>query len=300
MTSTPHPHASPALCNRLPRARRLVRALALSTLAAALAWALIEPFTLSVERGTVSNHAVPASFDGARIVFVSDVHSGPFFGPARTARLIDQVNALKPDLVILGGDYVGGHRRGAEIFYPQAARFDAPLGTIAVLGNHESWEGTEKARAGLASAGITLLENDHVLVKQGGSDIFVVGVEDLQTGHPDAERAAKGIVPGDFGILVSHNPDVFADSLPQAGRTFDLALAGHVHGGQVTLFGERAVWVPSAYGERYRQGWREESGLPVLVSRGVGTVHLPLRFFAGPQIHVVELRRGPQAFASSD
>lgn len=300
MTSTPRIPAPPVPQGTSRHARRTLGVLALVALASALSWALIEPFTLSVERATITSHAVPADFDGVRIAFVSDVHSGPFFGPSRTARLIDEVNALQPDLVILGGDYVGGHGDGAEIFYPLAARLDAPLGTIAVLGNHESWEGIEKARSGLSEAGITLLENENVLVEQGGSGIFVAGVEDLQTGRPDAGRAAAGVVPGGYGILVSHNPDVLADALPQVGPAFDLALAGHVHGGQVTLFGERAVWVPSAYGERYRQGWREESGVPVLVSRGVGTVHLPFRFFAGPQIHVIELRRGAPAFASSD
>ena len=291
--------------SRSPRntLRRTIRGFVLLATVATLvmaSWALIEPFTLGVEKAVLTSHAVPADFDGARVVFVSDVHAGPFFGRSRTARLIDRINALEPDLVILGGDYVGGERGGAGIFYPEAARLVAPLGVFGVLGNHEAWEGIEAARSGLASASVTLLENENVLVERGGSGIFVAGVDDLQTGRPDVTTASAGIVPGGFAILVSHNPDVFADALPEVGGAFDLALAGHVHGGQVTLFGGRALWVPSVHGERYRQGWREESGIPVLVSRGVGTVNLPVRFFALPQIHVIELKRGAPELTISD
>lgn len=263
---------------------------------ALVAWALIEPHTLAVTRATITDHEVPAGFDGARIVFVSDVHAGRYFGRSRVARLVDRVNALEPDLVILGGDYVEGHSGGADAFYPEVARLIAPSGVFAVMGNHEAWEGADEARSRILEAGITLLENDVVIANRNGAGIYVAGVEDLQTGAPDVSVVATEVLPVGFGILVSHNPDVFARQLPAHEGLFDLALAGHLHGGQVTLFGERALWAPSAYGSRYLEGWREEAGTRILVSRGVGTVGLPIRFFAPPEIHVIELRRGEPAF----
>jgi predicted MPP superfamily phosphohydrolase len=93
--------------------------------------------------------------------------------------------------------------------------------------------------------------------------------------------------------LVSHAPDYLATALPAAKGTFDLALSGHTHGGQVTLFGLWAPILPSRYGQRYSRGWLTEEGVPVLVTRGVATVGPPLRFFARPQLHVIELKRGP-------
>lgn len=250
---------------------------------------------LQVSSASFTSYHVPASFDGARIVFISDVHAGPHFSRARVARLVDRVNALQPDIIILGGDYVGGKRGGAEAFYPEAARLRAPLGVYAVLGNHDSWEAAETARSGLQDADIALLENEMVLVEKDSTALFLAGLEDLQTGRPDISLIASGVVPTGLAILVSHNPDVFADQLPAHEGVFDIALAGHLHGGQVTFFGRSALWVPSAYGNRYRQGWREEADTQILVSRGVGTVDLPMRFFSPPEIHLITLNRGEPA-----
>jgi hypothetical protein len=294
----PSKHTASPQADRVARRPRSPLAVLLSAALMVVAWSLVEPHTLAVTTSTMTSPRIPAGFDGTRVVFVSDVHAGPHFGSSRTARLIDRINALEPDLVILGGDYVAGHSNGADIFYPEATRLTAPLGVFAVLGNHESWEGAGTARARLAGANIRLLENETVLVEQDGSSISVSGVEDLQSGFPDVAGVASDVPASGFAILVSHNPDVFAEGLPAAQGVFDLALAGHLHGGQVTLLGKRALWVPSSYGERYRQSWLEESGTRVLVSRGVGTVHLPIRFFSPPELHVIDLKRGESALTT--
>lgn len=258
-------------------------------------WGVIEAGTLSVSRSVLTSPDVPDEFDGVRIVFVSDVHAGRFYDARRVSRLIDTVNNQRPHLVIFGGDFVGGYSGGAEAFYPQLPRVRAPLGTFAVLGNHDGWEGIETARSQLESSGALLLENRSARVRMGTAWIRVAGVEDLQTGFPDVTRAARDIGRDEFAVLVSHNPDLFADALPATKGAFDLALAGHLHGGQITAFGIWAPVMPSGYGSRYRGGWLEEEDVQILVSRGVGTVYLPLRFFSPPQIHVIQLRRGETA-----
>lgn len=277
--------------------RRATRALGVSlsivaVILVVLAWALIEPRLLTISTTVVTSPEVPAAFDGTRIVFVSDVHAGPFFGEKRVAHLVDTINNQRPHLIILGGDYVGGGADGAEIFYPQAARLEAPYGIVAVLGNHDAWEGSDRARSELASAGITLLENKNARVRVPGAWIRIGGTRDESAGNPDPAKAAADIAKDEYAILVSHSPDTFAEGLKAVPGAFDLALSGHTHGGQVTLFGLWAPWVPSAYGERYREGWTEENGVPILTSRGVGVVYVPVRFISVPEIHVIELRQG--------
>jgi len=260
-----------------------------------VAWTLIEARTLQVRRAVLSSPNLPASFDGATVVFAADIHAGPFLGRARVRSLVDRINALEPDVVILGGDYVGGRAGGKKAFYSEIGRLEAPLGVYAVLGNHDYWEGVTQARAGMANAGITLLVNDSATVARGGETIRIAGVDDAWIGDADIQAAAAGIGEEEFAVFVSHAPDYFPDALPSTGETFDVALAGHTHGGQLTVFGALAPFVPSAYGQRYSGGWVEESGVPTLVTRGAGNVTVPMRFFAPPEIHLIELRRGPRS-----
>ena len=254
--------------------------------------AAVEARRLKVERVNLISPNLPPQFEGARVVFVADVHVGPYFGADRMKALVDKVNALDPDIIILGGDYVGGRTNGASTFYAAAKAFHARLAKVAVLGNHDVWEGAETARTGLAEAGFTLLENGSVAVERNAATIYVGGVEDLYTGSPYVEKAAQGIAPADFAVLVSHNPDVLDGQLAETADRWDLALAGHTHGGQMTFFGKFAPIIASKFGERYRSGWRTEHNVPILVTNGVGTVTAPVRFFAQPEIHVITLHRG--------
>lgn len=255
----------------------------------------VEARSLRVTNDVVTSASLPEQLDGTRVVFVADVHAGPLFGAGRMDKLVERVNSLEADVLILGGDYVGGRMSGAKVFYPRAADFRARAAKLAVLGNHDNWEDSESAKRGLAEAGFTLLENDSAHVTIGDSSFAVAGVEDLYTGDPDPETAAQGIDPGTFSILVSHNPDVFADRLGRTAGDWNLALAGHTHGGQVTL--GRAAHVPSSHGARYRAGWSTENGTPILVTNGVGAVTLPIRVFAEPEIHLITLRSGERHLA---
>lgn len=264
-------------------------------LAVGVAYPFAEASTPRIERRVIADADVPAAFDGARIVFIADIHAGRYLRDARMAELVSTVNGLEPDVLVLGGDHVGGKADGAEIFYPAAAGFVAREAKVAVLGNHDHWEGAEAARAGLASAGFTLLENDSVRIERDGESIVIAGLEDLTEGRPDAEVASEGIVEGDFSVLVSHHPDAVAQQVPATAAAWDLALAGHTHGGQVTAFGRWSPIVPSEHGDRFRTGWSDVAGVPVLVTNGIGTVTLPVRAGAPPQIHVLELRTAPDA-----
>ncbi len=253
-----------------------------------VAYAAVRTQDLDVTTDELASPDVPEEFDGARVVFLADVHTGPFFSRERTAELVDAVNALEPDVILLGGDYVGGRVGAAPDFYAEAARFEAPLGVYAVLGNHDVWEGADEARAGLDEAGIGLLDNDSISLELDGASIRLAGVQDLYTGESDVETAGTGIEADEFAILVSHNPDVFPNGIAATPGMWDLALAGHTHGGQIAL-GEVKPVVTSMYGDRFSGGWTTEEGTPILVTRGVGTVTVPVRIGATPEVHVITL-----------
>ena len=262
----------------------------LVAMAAALAWSLVEPRTLQVVENEISSPDVAPAFDGARIVYLCDVHAGRSTSRARVAQVVDRVMELNPDVILLGGDNVGDWVDGAEKFYPEAARLSAPLGVFAVLGNHDIWEGVDEATAGFAGSGIKLLDNSSARLTRDGQTIVVAGIDDLE-GSPDFSAASAGIRDNEFAVLISHSPDPLVDMLPTAPKTFDLALSGHTHGGQLTVFGLWAPMVNSRFGNRYRTGWHTIADTPTLVSSGIGMVVLPLRFGAPPQLHVITLRR---------
>jgi len=282
----------------VPRTRRVAAWAAGSLVALMLlsvGWSFVEPRLLLVERTTVTSPEVPAGYDGARIVFLSDIHAGTLLGEGHLQRIANTTIAEKPDLIVLGGDYSGGGEGGHEMMRPIARQLAAYRPTIAVLGNHEGGWGSDRSREDLESAGVIVLGNEHVRVRRGGTSILVGGVEDKMTGRPDARVPARDIARSGFSVLVTHNPDVLPDGLADTRGAFDLALAGHTHGGQVTLFGLWAPYLPSDYGQRFRGGWSQIEGVPTLVSRGAGAYILPIRFFAPPQLHVITLRKGPKA-----
>lgn len=253
-------------------------------------------YDVRVVRETIVSAGVPTAFDGTRIVFLADVHAGRFFGHARMEALVDLVLEQEPSLIVLGGDYVGGRAAGADVFYPHAARLSAPLGVFAVLGNHDAWEGESHARAGLAEAGIRLLENEAVRIEgadASGPAIVVAGLADEWTGSPDVSAVVGEVRPGDFGVLVAHNPDSFDDALVE-GSPWRLGLAGHTHGGQVRGANTVMPHSPVRRGSPYWSGWTRVDGTDVLVSNGVGVVTLPLRAFRPAQVHVITLRSGPE------
>ncbi len=251
-------------------------------------YAFIEPYWLAIATIPFVSPDIPASFDGTTLVFVSDIHHGPFFARWRVAKLVDKINRLHPDLVVFGGDYV--HRDPKYIIpcFEELQRVQAPLGKFGVLGNHDHWENAALTRQEMLRAGITILDNLAVWIVQGQERIKIGGVGDLWEDVQDLTPTLEGVEEHDFVILVSHNPD-YAEHLTT--DKIDLMLCGHTHGGQVTLFGQWAPFVPSRYGQKYRAGLIKTAHTRVIVTTGVGTVTPPVRFFARPEIVKIILKR---------
>ena len=264
-----------------------------------LCYPFIEPYLLRVEQKTLAFSELPQGFDGLRVAFLSDIHYGPFFSADRLDALVSRVNALRPDLVLLGGDYANDSD-GAVAFFQMRPAFSARLGVYAVPGNHDRVmpeSNRDLLEGAMSAAGIVPLFNRTVpLTLSSGETIYLSGIDDYGNGHPDAAQAARSVRRDDFLIFLTHNPDAipsFQEIPAQDGSTdwANLILCGHTHGGQVTLFGQKALFSVTSYGERYRTGWKEENGAQILISNGVGTSVVPMRFFAPPQIHLLTLTR---------
>ncbi len=239
-----------------------------------------------------------------RVAVISDLHvGGPWTPLGAVARLVGEVNALRPDLTVIAGDFLGDRKMparratAAEIAGPLAA-LAAPLGVHAVLGNHD-WADCALARASgnarnsvreaLGATPIRLLENQAVRLDHGGG-FWLVGLASQRPrrgergGAHDPDAAFAAVPPGAPAILVAHEPDIFADADPRAF----LQISGHTHGGQANLFGWRPL-TPSRHGGRYAWGHVREGGRHLIVSGGIGYSGVPLRLFQPPEITLVSV-----------
>ena len=276
----------------LPRRRELLGAAALGAAAFAAYALLVEPRRLRVRRIELRLDRWPSVYDGFRLALISDLHAGtPHVGVEQVGRIAQLVDREGPDLVALLGDYVDGQAAFAERVRPRdvaaaLARIRAPLGQVAVLGNHDWHEGGELIRASLRDAGITVLENQAVRLRSARVPLWVAGLADPSERLADVPGALADVPEQAALIVLSHDPDLF----PGVPRTAALTVSGHTHGGQVDVPLVRKKVIPSLFGDRYRAGHVEEDGRHLFVTRGVGTSRLPLRFRAPPEVVVLTLR----------
>jgi hypothetical protein len=230
----------------------------------------------------------PAEAPSIRAVLISDIHvAGPDMPPERLAAIVAQINALRPDLVLIAGDLVSDRPLSTRLYSTEEsiaplARLRPRLGTIAVLGNHDHWRDENATRAALAAVGVTALDN--AAVKAG--PLVVGGLDDAFTDHDDPVGTVVRMrsLPG-AKLLLSHSPDPFAKLPPDIG----MVVAGHTHCGQVSLPLVGPLVSFSDYGNRYACGIIREGGKTLIVGAGLGTSMLPLRIGAPPDMWLVEL-----------
>ncbi len=250
-----------------------------------VAYMYAETYWIETKEVVIESSQIPASFDGKKIVFLSDIHAGPSFSIQRVDALVKQVNDMHPDLILLGGDYIDKDYSYVSPVFDSLSDLSAPLGVYGVLGNTDPQYRTLNA---FGNSTITYLGNEGFWINQSGERIRIGGVGDYNNGAQIEEKAIGDTQPSDFMIMVTHNPDYF----PEVNENVvDLVLSGHTHGGQITFFGLWAPVVNSKYGQKYRTGVQQYNNTTLVVSNGIGTVILPFRFFARPQIIVIELKR---------
>jgi uncharacterized protein len=230
----------------------------------------------------------PVALDELRVAVIADLHTGaPHVSLSKLNGVVARVNAESPDLIALLGDYVDPRVAGATpVPIPAVASalggLEAPLGVVAVLGNHDWAEGGREMAAALRGAGVTVLENDATAVGRG---LWVAGVADAGLRQPNPAAALDAVPDEAPVLLLSHNPDVF----PEVPERVSLTLSGHTHGAQVDLPLVRDRVTPSRFGAHYAGGVFEESRRLLFASRGIGTSRLPVRFMAPPEVALLSL-----------
>lgn len=284
------PSAAPATLNQ-NLSRVLLVLLAIGAVLAVDA-VLIEPGRLVVHREALTLRAWPEPIRGLRVAFVSDLHVGsPHWGVESLHGLVDRVNSLEPELILLGGDFViddvpFGTLVSAEVIAAELGRLRAPLGVISVIGNHDYWNQEQRVRAHLEQHGIVVLEDEVRRVSARGTSFCVLGLRDQYERARSAAQELALAPPGEPLLVLTHEPDMFADFDERALLT----LAGHTHGGQVNLPLLGRLVVPSQYGQRFAAGHIVENGRQLFVTTGVGTSILPVRFRVPPEIALLTLR----------
>jgi predicted MPP superfamily phosphohydrolase len=258
---------------------------------------LLERF-LTVACADIPIAGLPAPFDGTSLLFLSDVHAGPFLSPGALAAVFARLATLEPDVVIHGGDMATSNVRELGPHAAAVSALTAPLGAFAVFGNHDHYTGDLPGVGRFFErCGVRVLNNDAVALSRGGARIALAGIDDWNIGRPDLDRAlarAAEAAPAAPIVLISHNPDA---SLEAASRRVALTLSGHTHGGQVRIPGFPVFVRMSRF--RLDEGRFEHSGSQIVVSRGLGVSGIPLRIFCSPEAVLVTLRakRGHSPFS---
>lgn len=261
---------------------------ALAGLTAAYA-VLVEPRWIVRTRTTVRIDGLPYALRGLRIALLSDLHFGHFMSEHRVRRACRLAMSAQPDLIAITGDLVSRHSGSvARVVRVLDEELEAPLGVYVVPGNHDHDAGiAEFYRQLHRHPRLVSLTNRDVVVHRDGAALRLCGVDDVAEGTPRLDV----VVPEEHDmptILLSHSPDLAEHALARLGR-IDLVLSGHTHGGQVRLPGVGALVNPSRYDEIYEAGLYERPWSQVYVSRGLGMIHLPVRFFSRPEVAILEL-----------
>ncbi len=274
-----------------PGRRHLLNAARVATFAAPAVltgFAFVRRNDLRLEEVDLPIAGLPKELDGLRLVQLSDIHMSPFLSESDLARAVDMANETKAHIALVTGDLISVRGDPLDACLKQLARLKSDAGTLGCLGNHEihadsSAYTTEQG----ARLGMGFLRSRSRILRFGNARLNIGGVDYQRFGFPYLERTRKLVQPGMPNILLSHNPDVFPVAAEQG---WNLTLGGHTHGGQVnfeilsTNVNIMRFYTPYVYG-RY-----DQDGSSIFVTRGIGTVGIPARIGAPPEVALIRLR----------
>jgi uncharacterized protein len=242
----------------------------------------IKPLTLTLPR-------LAPEFDGYRIVQIGDIHLDDWTKPERLSGIVKKVNAQRPDLIAIMGDFASRSAKQLDTRRLTGAlrELRARDGVLTILGNHDYLTGVELIRRCIREASVTELVNDVHTLRRGGASLHVAGIDDVMEGGSRLDLVLRDLPDSGAAILLAHEPD-FADVSAATGR-FDLQLSGHSHGGQVRVPLLMRLALPP-FSQRYTSGLYRVDGMLQYTNRGLGFVDMRLRFLCRPEITVLTLR----------
>lgn len=246
--------------------------------------ALDEANSLSLEHIEIVLERLPKKMDGFRIIHLSDTHHSPFTGLELIERAVKISNRLKPDLCVLTGDYVSHESEYIAPVAAALAKLKSKHGTFACLGNHDHWTDADLVTHLFRGEGITMLINEGLRLETRRGSFWIAGVDDHMVGKTDVPASLKGSFPDEMKLLLAHNPIIFREA---ARYGVDLTLSGHTHGGQIKLRDDEKRLLPK---RKLKAGLHQRRNSQIYITRGIGTVVVPMRFRCPPEISLLELR----------
>lgn len=257
---------------------------------------LIERTNFHVREIDVPIPGLHPDLEGLRLLQLTDIHLSPFLTVRELERVIGAANETRPHLALVTGDLISTRGDPLDACLHQLSTLKTDAGIVGCLGNHEHFSGAERytTEEG-ARLGIRFLRSRNMVLRFGAGAVNIAGVdyERMSASHSGYLRGAEAmLVPGSLNVLLSHNPDVFPTA---AAQGYDLTVAGHTHGGQVNIeilsreINPAHFFTPYVYGlYQWARGGRHASAY---VSRGIGTIGIPARVGAPPEIAVLRLRK---------
>lgn len=243
-----------------------------------------ERHRITVTEASLGITGLPDAFVGLRVALLTDLHLSPIVDADDVARAVAVTLEQKPDLIVLGGDYVTwGHEHFIGPIGELLSPLTAPLGVLAILGNHDSDQGGDDVTAVLSKNRFTVLRDAHTRIERRGDALDFIGVR-YWTRQPST--LAKLIdAPGNVNILLAHDPRRVKEA---AELNLPLVLSGHTHGGQIVLPGLGA-WNRGFFPTM--EGTLERDNTVLFVSRGIGMVYVPVRLNCPPEVAMLTLQR---------
>jgi predicted MPP superfamily phosphohydrolase len=245
--------------------------------------AMDEANSLSLERVEITLKRLPPKLDGFKIVQLSDTHHSPLTKLEHIARAVKVANRLKPDMFLLTGDYVSHEREYIAPVAAELGKLKAKYGVYACLGNHDHWTDADLVTHLFRGEGINVLINEGLRFEAKGGSFWLAGVDDYMVGKTDVPAALRGSFPDEMKLLLAHNPIIFREA---ARVGIDLTLSGHTHGGQIKLRDDEKRLLPK---RKLKAGLHRRRNSQIYITRGIGTVVLPVRYQCPPEISLLEL-----------
>jgi predicted MPP superfamily phosphohydrolase len=246
--------------------------------------AMDEANSLTLEHVEITLDRLPKKLDGFRIIQLSDTHHSPFTKLEHIARAVKIANRLKPDLFVLTGDYVSHEREYIPPVAVVLGKLKARHGVYACLGNHDHWTDAELVTHLFRGEGINVLINEGLRFEDQDGSFWLAGVDDYMVGKTDVASSLRGSFPDEMKILLAHNPIIFREA---ARAGIDLTLSGHTHGGQIKIRDDDKRILPK---RKLKAGLHRRRDSQIYITRGIGTVVLPIRYQCPPEISLLELR----------
>jgi len=278
-----------------PGRRRVLKLVGNTAIAAPFAvvayGALVKRTDFQIREVDIPLAALPADLDGLRLLHLSDIHLSVFLTEQELARAIDMACDLRPHIAFFTGDFISTIGDPLEACIRQLSRVKADAGMFTCLGNHERYARAERQATELAGrCGIPILRGAAQTLRFGNTVMNVAGVDYQSIYHKEhyLTGADRLVAPGAVNLLLSHNPDVFPVAVRQG---YDFVLAGHTHGGQVTVEILDQGINPARFFTPFVRGLYREEKSALYVTPGIGTIGIPARLGVPPEISLLRLRK---------